>query len=112
MDSWIEVYEYLVTVMRDAQRRADYYRQETERLKDRVAELSERGRAAGGCGRHFERREERALMTIKMRFTKAERAKWVRMMSRIRNLCRESGTVCRISTRRLADGSREGQITW
>lgn len=51
-------------------------------------------------------------MTIKMRFTKAERAKWVRMMSKIRNLCRESGTVCRISTRRLADGSREGEITW
>ena len=42
MDSWIEVYEYLVTTMRDAQRRADYYRQETERLKDRVAELTER----------------------------------------------------------------------
>lgn len=35
MDSWIEVYEYLVTVMRDAERRADFYRQETERLKDR-----------------------------------------------------------------------------
>lgn len=47
MDSWIEVYEYLVTVMRDAERRADYYRQETERLKDRVAELTERLEAAG-----------------------------------------------------------------
>lgn len=47
MDSWIEVYEYLVTVMRDAQRRADFYRQETERLKDRVAELTERLEAAG-----------------------------------------------------------------
>lgn len=47
MDSWIEVYEYLVTVMRDAERRADFYRQETERLKDRVAELTERLEAAG-----------------------------------------------------------------
>lgn len=51
-------------------------------------------------------------MTIKMRFTRAERARWVRMMSRIRNLCRERDTACRISTRRLADGSREGEITW
>ena len=41
MESWIEVYEYLVTVMRDAQRRADVYRQENERLKNRVAELTE-----------------------------------------------------------------------
>lgn len=47
MDSWIEVYEYLVTTMRDAQRRADYWHQEAERLKDRVAELSERLEAAG-----------------------------------------------------------------
>lgn len=47
MDSWIEVYEYLVTTMRDAQRRADYWRQEAERLKDRVAELTERLEAAG-----------------------------------------------------------------
>ena len=47
MESWIEVYEYLVTTMRDAQRRADYWRQETERLKDRVAELTERLEAAG-----------------------------------------------------------------
>lgn len=47
MDSWIEVYEYLVTVMRDAERRADFYRLETEQLKDRVAELTERLEAAG-----------------------------------------------------------------
>lgn len=47
MDSWIEVYEYLVTTMRDAQRMADYWHQEAERLKDRVAELSERLEAAG-----------------------------------------------------------------
>ena len=47
MDSWIEVYEYLVTTMRDAERRADYYRQENERLKDRVTELTERLEAAG-----------------------------------------------------------------
>ena len=47
MDGWIEVYEYLVTTMRDAQRRADYWRQEAERLKDRMDELTERLEAAG-----------------------------------------------------------------
>ena len=47
MDSWIEVYEYLVTTMRDAQRRADYWRQEAQRLSDRVDELTDRLEAAG-----------------------------------------------------------------
>ena len=47
MDSWIEVYEYLVKTMRCAQERADYWRQEAHRLSDRVAELTERLEAAG-----------------------------------------------------------------
>lgn len=33
--------------MRDAERRADFYQMENERLKNRVAELTERLEAAG-----------------------------------------------------------------
>lgn len=51
-------------------------------------------------------------MTIRMRYTRAERAKWVRMMGRVRDLCRLNGGKCEITTRRLPDGSREGVIKW
>lgn len=49
---------------------------------------------------------------IRMRYTRADRIKWVRMMGKIRTLCRETGGTCRITTRRLADGVMEGEIRW
>lgn len=51
-------------------------------------------------------------MKIVMRYTHAERIKWVRLMSKIRNMSRTTGINATIRTRRLADGSREGEISW
>ena len=55
---------------------------------------------------------ERMQMKIVMRYTREERLKWLRMMSRIRQLCREQGRKAEIMTRKLPDGSRVGEISW
>lgn len=56
--------------------------------------------------------EDSEQMKIVMRYTHAERIKWVRLMSKIRNMSRTTGINATIRTRRLADGSREGEISW
>ena len=85
------------------------------------AEISEQIRRLFGGGRATKREGRRPRtvrtgrvmqMKIVMRYTHAERIKWVRLMSKIRNMSRTTGINATIRTRRLADGSREGEISW